>query len=126
MPGYEGLPQVSCRYPPVSRVFCDNTRKPLYLSYIPYGTAKGMSVSEGMSGSEIYEMVWDNQKFMFSYHGNLVAEHPYSSPGGRGTDLRPILYYLQTWGGYKSSLLPSNPVVWWTGIGAVISLIIAL
>jgi dolichyl-phosphate-mannose-protein mannosyltransferase len=101
-----------------------------YLSYIPYGTAKGMSVSEGMlRDPKFMKLVWDNQKFMFSYHGNLVAEHPYSSPWWQWVlDLRPILYYLQDLGeGYKSSFAAfGNPVVWWTGIGAVISLIIAL
>lgn len=101
-----------------------------YLSYIPYGTAKGMSVSEGMLRDPKYlKLVWDNQKFMLSYHGKLVAEHPYSSPWWQWIlDLRPILYYLKDLGGgLKSSFAAfGNPVVWWSGIGAVISLGIAV
>lgn len=100
-----------------------------YLSYIPYGTAKGMSIREGMLWNPKYiKLVWENQKFMFSYHGKLVAEHPYSSPWWMWVlDLRPILYYLKDLGrGMKSTFAAfGNPVVWWSGIGAVISLAIA-
>ncbi|NLO47416.1 MAG: phospholipid carrier-dependent glycosyltransferase [Clostridiales bacterium] len=100
------------------------------LSYIPYGTAKGMKIGEGMLFSKDFlQIVWENQKFMFSYHSKLVAEHPYSSEWWKWIiNLRPILYYLQKFGdGTKSAFAAfGNPVVWWTGIGAMIAMVLAV
>lgn len=95
-----------------------------YLSYIPYGLAKGMSISEGMlTSGEYLRIVLDNQKFMFSYHSKLVAEHPYSSPWFSWLlSIRPILYYLEYFpDGTKSAFGAfGNPVVWWGGLIALI------
>ncbi|HWS30652.1 MAG TPA: phospholipid carrier-dependent glycosyltransferase [Clostridia bacterium] len=77
------------------------------LSYLPYYLA-----------SEPYDLkgVWDVQKFMFSYHSNLKATHPYESPWWQWPlDIRPIWYYV----GYNVaegniSTISSfgNPAVW--------------
>jgi 4-amino-4-deoxy-L-arabinose transferase-like glycosyltransferase len=99
-------------------------------SYIPYGTARGMRIADGMLWSKDYlNLIWENQKFMFSYHGKLVAEHPYSSEWWKWIiDLRPILYYLQNFGdGTKSAFAAfGNPVVWWSGIGAMFAMVLAV
>jgi dolichyl-phosphate-mannose--protein O-mannosyl transferase len=82
-----------------------------------------------MFSKDFLKLVWENQKFMFSYHSKLVAEHPYSSEWWKWIiDLRPILYYLQNYSdGTKSTFAAfGNPVVWWTGIGAMIAMVIAV
>ena len=95
-----------------------------YLSYIPYGLARGMSLKDGMLTKEDFydKIVWRNQKSMFSYHGNLNAEHPYSSWWYQWiTDARPILYYNRYEGDMRSSFASfGNPVVWWGGFAAMV------
>jgi len=90
------------------------------LSYIPYGLARGMSVGGGMLlDSDYYKIIIDNQKFMYSYHSKLVAEHPYASPWFSWLfDIRPILYYLEYLpDGTKSAFGAfGNPIVWWGGL----------
>lgn len=94
------------------------------LSYIPYGTAKGMTVSGGMLlNKDFYDIIIENQKFMFGYHSKLVATHPYSSPWFSWLlDIRPILYYLDYLpDGNKSAFGAfGNPIVWWGGLIALI------
>ena len=95
-----------------------------YLSYIPYGLAKGMSIKDGMlTDSEFYEKIlWKNQTSMFSYHSKLEATHPYSSWWYQWiTDARPILYFNRYEGSMRSSFSAfGNPVIWWGGFIAMI------
>ena len=46
-----------------------------YLAYLPYGRAAGSAPFS----AAYTRLVLDNQRFMFSYHASIVAEHPYSS-----------------------------------------------
>ena len=95
------------------------------LSYIPYGLSRGMSIGNGMLWNrEYYKIIWDNQKSMLSYHGTLVATHPYSSRWYQWlVDARPILYYNSYDGDMRSSFAAfGNPLVWWGGLIALISL----
>lgn len=97
------------------------------LSYIPNGAASGMTVRTGMlKNPAYYKMIWENQKFMFSYHSKLVAEHSYSSMWLQWiADARPILYFRAY---YNNNSLKSafaafgNPVVWWGGFMAIAAL----
>ena len=95
-----------------------------YLSYIPYGLARGMTVRGGMlTNSEFYsKIVWNNQTSMFSYHGKLKAEHPYSSWWYQWiVNARPILYYNRYDGDMRSSFASfGNPIVWWGGLIAMV------
>lgn len=97
-----------------------------YLSYIPYGLAGGMSLKDGMLfDREYFNIVWDNQKFMFSYHSGVDSEHPYSSRWYQWIlNIRPILYYRsEVSEGVKSSFSSfGNPIVWWGGLMALLSL----
>ncbi|MDR1299053.1 MAG: phospholipid carrier-dependent glycosyltransferase [Oscillospiraceae bacterium] len=94
-------------------------------SYIPNGVARGMAPREGMfSDPDYYAMILENQKFMFSYHSKLVAEHSYSSMWLQWiTDARPILYFRAYPDGdtaVKSAFAAfGNPVVWWGGFMAM-------
>ena len=62
--------------------------------------------------------IWSYQKFMFSYHSQLTASHPYESPWWQWPfTVRPMWYY---WGGGNvssdtiSTLSASgSPAVWW-------------
>ena len=99
-----------------------------YLSYIPYGTARGMSVKDGMLWNpEYYQIVWKNQVSMFTYHGGLKEGHPYASRWYQWiVDGRPILYF---WDGNVAPGMKSafaafgNPVVWWGGLLAMIAMV---
>ena len=86
-----------------------------YLSYIPYGIARGVGVFSG----DYLRIVLDNQSYMLSYHSNVVAEHPYSSRWYQWLlDIRPILYYLDYMpDGSRSSFGAFvNPVLCWGGL----------
>ncbi|MCL2045696.1 MAG: phospholipid carrier-dependent glycosyltransferase [Oscillospiraceae bacterium] len=98
------------------------------LSYIPYGLARDMTIQDGMlKDPEFYEIIWENQKSMFNYHGFLVATHPYSSWWYQWiVDGRPILYYSSSNGNMRSSFAAfGNPIVWWGGLFAMISMFYA-
>ena len=69
--------------------------------------------------ADYLRIVLDNQSYMFSYHSNVVAEHPYSSRWYQWLlDIRPILYYLDYMpDGSRSSFGAFvNPVLCWGGL----------
>ncbi|MBO6011656.1 MAG: phospholipid carrier-dependent glycosyltransferase [Oscillospiraceae bacterium] len=89
-------------------------------AYVPYAHAAG----EKAFSAEHFRIVLENQKFMFSYHSKLVATHPYSSPWWSWlVDGRPILYYLEYMEDGRRSAFGAfgNPLVWWTGLLAIIA-----
>ncbi|MDR2421123.1 MAG: phospholipid carrier-dependent glycosyltransferase [Oscillospiraceae bacterium] len=98
------------------------------LSYIPFGTGKGMTIRGGMLWDpDYYKMIWDVQIRTFTYHsqGVLDATHPYSSWWYQWiSDARPILYYLDYPSeGMKSSFAAfGNPLVWWGGLAAMFAM----
>jgi dolichyl-phosphate-mannose-protein mannosyltransferase len=96
-----------------------------YVSYYPYGAAKGMSGVGMYFQREYLDIVLDNQKFMFSYHAGVDAEHPYSSRWYQWiVDGRPILYYLQSYDdGTKGAFgCFMNPLLCWGGLLAMFSM----
>lgn len=93
-----------------------------YCSYIPYGLARQMSFPGLLFDGEYAGLVLDNQEFMFSYHSDLVAEHPYASRWYQWLlDVRPILYYLDYYAdGSRSSFGAFvNPALCWGGLVAL-------
>lgn len=87
------------------------------LSYIPFsdGTKDGL-----------FTQCIRNQQMMFSYHSTLVAEHAYSSWWYEWpTMIRPVFYYCNTVAdGLKEGISAfGNPLVWWTGIPALIYMV---
>lgn len=85
-----------------------------YLSYLPYGRAAG----NALFSPAYTRTVLDNQRFMFSYHASIVAEHPYSSRWYQWLlNIRPILYYLEYFpDGTRSSICAFlNPTLCWGG-----------
>lgn len=94
-----------------------------YLSYIPYGTSQGVS---SIFSREYLKIVLDNQNYMFNYHSNLVAEHPYASKWYQWIlNIKPILYYLHYFeDGTRSSFGAFlNPVLCLGGLASIIILI---
>ncbi|MGI5977848.1 MAG: glycosyltransferase family 39 protein [Candidatus Limivicinus sp.] len=90
-----------------------------YVSYFPYGQAAGLRGFGMFFSKEYAELVLDNQKFMFTYHSGLVAEHPYSSKWYQWLlDIKPILYYLKYFSdGSRSSFGAFvNPALCWGGL----------
>ena len=90
-----------------------------YLSYIPYGIALNI---KPVFSKAYFRTVIDNQKFMFTYHSGLSAEHPYSSKWYQWIlDIRPILYYLEYFDdGTRSSFGAFlNPILCWGGLVAL-------
>ena len=81
-----------------------------YASYYFYGTARGLGGGVGMFFTEDYaKVVWDNQVYMWEYHSDLVAEHPYSSRWYQWlVDARP---YSTTWCALTTApRAPSGPL----------------
>ncbi|MEG1633898.1 MAG: glycosyltransferase family 39 protein [Oscillospiraceae bacterium] len=94
-----------------------------YLSYIPYGEAKGMSGLSMLFSKDYADIVWKNQTYMFNYHSGLVATHPYSSRWFQWiVDGRPILYYLEYFPDGTRSAIGAflNPLLCWSGLFAMI------
>ena len=90
-----------------------------YLSYYPYGAAR--HVGNPLS-ADYLKIVLDNQRYMFNYHSQLVATHPYSSHWYQWLlDIRPILYYLDYLPDGRSVSFGAfvNPVLCWGGLLAL-------
>ena len=90
-----------------------------YLAYIPYGVAQGKT---NLLSRDYLNIVLDNQRYMFNYHSQLVATHPYSSHWYQWLlDIRPILYYLDYLadGRVVSFGAFVNPVLCWGGLLAL-------
>lgn len=97
-----------------------------YISYYPYGAARGLHGIRALFSREYFDIVISNQTYMFNYHSGLVAEHPYSSTWLQWIfDIRPILYYLEYFDNGKVSSISAftNPAVCW---GGFISLFVLL
>ena len=95
-----------------------------YLSYYHYGTARGLEGGAGMFFTRDYfDIVWDNQVYMWEYHSDLVSTHPYASRWYQWlVDARPILYYLEYFedGTTKSAFGAfMNPLFCWAGLIAI-------
>lgn len=93
-----------------------------YVSYYSYGVSQGMSGPGMFFRKDYVKIVLDNQTYMWNYHSDLVATHPYSSRWYQWlVDARPILYYLEYFDDGTKSLFGafSNPLVAWGGLLAM-------
>ena len=91
-----------------------------YVSYYSYGISQGLPEGLGMFFQKDYaRLVIDNQIYMWDYHSDLEASHPYSSRWYQWlADARPILYYLEYFDDGTKSLFGAftNPLVAWGGL----------
>ena len=97
-----------------------------YLSYYPYGAARGLHGIGAFFTKEYFHIVISNQEFMFSYHAGVNATHPYSSMWYQWLlDIKPILYYLKYYDdGIRSSFGAFvSPALCWGGLLALFVLI---
>ena len=93
-----------------------------YLSYTPYGRAKGLSGVRMYFSGDYLRTVLDNQKYMFSYHSHVTATHPYSSRWYEWMlDIRPILYHREYPTEASKSLIAAfvSPLICWGGLIAL-------
>ena len=100
-----------------------------YLAYIPYGLARGLTLGGGMLWDvRFFELVWGNQVYMFSYHYNLAAEHPFSSVWWQWIfNIRPVLYVNNIYGDTRATFGAfGNPVVWWGGFLAMLMMAVRI
>ncbi len=93
-----------------------------YVSYWSYAPSQGVDGPFRLFKPGYLKIVLDNQKYMWDYHSDLVATHPYSSKWYQWLfDVRPILYYLA----YPSAGVTvsfgafNNPLVAWGGLLAM-------
>lgn len=92
------------------------------LSYYSYAPSQGITGALRLFDPQYHRLVVDNQTYMWNYHSDLVATHPYSSKWYQWLlDIRPILYYLEYMdGGMKSVIAAfSNPLLCWGGLLAM-------
>lgn len=83
------------------------------LSYIPFVSPNGTT--------GLIAKLLENQEYMFSYHSNLNATHPYSSSWYEWPMMvKPVLYYSGTIGSdiVEGISAFGNPLVWWVGFAA--------
>ncbi|MFD2117959.1 glycosyltransferase family 39 protein [Paenibacillus yanchengensis] len=89
------------------------------MSYIP--------VLNAMDSGYTVKAFIDYQKNMFNYHSNLVSTHAFSSSWWEWPFMkRPVWYYSDKYvvEGMKSTIVAlGNPIIWWTGLFAVIATI---
>lgn len=93
-----------------------------YVSYYSYGVSQGLHGIGMFFQADYARIVLDNQTYMWEYHSDLVATHPYSSRWYQWlVDARPILYYLEYFDDGTKSLFGafSNPLVAWSGLCAM-------
>ena len=94
------------------------------LCYIPYARAAGTR----LLSPEYPRLILANIRYMYRYHADLEATHPYQSLWWQWVlDLRPILYYLRYENGYalRSSIgACGNPLFWWTGLGTMVCMLV--
>lgn len=97
-----------------------------YLSYFRYGEARGMSGISMFTSRDYFNIVMDNQKYMFNYHAGVDATHPYSASWYQWlVDGRPILYYMRSLPENMKSAFACfmNPLVCWGGLLAIFAMI---
>ncbi len=91
-----------------------------YASYIPIHIADG--------SKNFWADFWNYQSHMLSYHSNVVSDHPFASKWYEWPIMkRPIWYYNGKGlaeGRISSISSFGNPLVWWGGALALISLAI--
>ncbi|MGN0984854.1 MAG: glycosyltransferase family 39 protein [Candidatus Enterenecus sp.] len=100
-------------------------------SYLPYATAQAARTEGGaVTLTGLLDIVWENQKFMLTYHQGVHDSHPYESYWYQWIfDARPILYYrdldLAGTQGIKSLFASfNNPLVSWMGLLAFFAVLI--
>ncbi len=91
-----------------------------YLAYIPY-----MQVADNPYD---FQRILQNQEYMLNYHSNVHDAHAFESQWWSWPlNIRPV-FLFQGQGypeGYMSSMSTmGNPLIWWGGLGAVITLIV--
>ena len=97
-----------------------------YISYYPYGIPRGMSGISMFFTREYFDLVVDNQVFMFTYHVGIEATHPFSSNWYQWiVNARPILYYLRHLPNNDRALIGAflNPLIAWGGLIAVLAMV---
>ena len=88
------------------------------LSYLPYASASG-----DLSLENLLKEMWENQKYMLTYHQGVTASHPYSSRWYQWlVNARPILYYMDNSVSGVTTRFAAflNPVVCWGGLAAML------
>jgi len=99
-------------------------------SYLPYLTADCARYGTQPTLQRLWELVWDNQVFMLTYHQGVHDAHPYESYWYQWIiDGRPILYYrdldyAQTEGVKSLFAAFNNPLVSWGGLLAFFGVLI--
>ena len=94
-----------------------------YLSYYPYGCAKGLNGISMFFKREYLDLVLENQRFMLTYHVGVHEPHPYASRWYEWIlDIRPILFYMNDFSdGTRSSIASFvNPALCWGGLACVL------
>ena len=93
-----------------------------YLAYLPYGAARQAQPFT----KEYWDIVWSNQIYMFTYHSQLVATHPYASRWYEWMlNIRPILYYMEAGPTGERIRIAAflNPALCWGGLLALFVLL---
>jgi hypothetical protein len=87
-------------------------------SYIPY------VIHDGLTAEKLWNVIKNNQIYMFNYHSNLVASHPFSSNWYMWiANARPISYYYTRSADFSTVtaiIAFNNPLLIWGGLLAIV------
>lgn len=95
-----------------------------YASYYANGRAAGMEGLSMFFDRDYFDLVIENNKYMFTYHSGVDAEHSYSARWYQWLiDHRPILYF-RDYNDYTKSSISAfvNPMLCWGGLLAMFAM----
>jgi dolichyl-phosphate-mannose-protein mannosyltransferase len=74
----------------------------------------------------VWNGIWQHQQAMLDFHTTLGGNHPYqSAPWSWAFLQRPVAYWFTDEGGtYREILAMGSPLAWWSGLLALLALIV--
>jgi dolichyl-phosphate-mannose--protein O-mannosyl transferase len=94
------------------------------LSYT--GRMPGAVLALPTDPGSVWNGIWQHQQAMLDFHTTLGGNHPYqSAPWSWPFLQRPVAYWFAEDGGtYREILAMGSPVAWWSGLLALVALVV--
>ena len=100
---------------------------PLVVYALSYtGRMPGAVLALPTDPGSVWNGIWQHQQAMLDFHTTLGGNHPYqSAPWSWPSLQRPVAYWFADEGGvYREILAMGSPVAWWSGLVALVALVV--
>ncbi len=100
---------------------------PLVVYALSYtGRMPGAVLALPTDPGSVWNGIWQHQQAMLDFHTTLGGNHPYqSAPWSWPFLQRPVAYWFANEGGvYREILAMGSPVAWWSGLVALVALVV--